>query len=60
MALLLGMPMPHPVSYSEPGSGCLLVFDEVEISGSKIKLKGKVLRNVNRDYVLRNVPFYTL
>jgi len=57
MALLLGMPMPHPVSYSEPGSGCLLVFDEVEISGSKIKLKGKVLRNVNRDYVLRNVPF---
>jgi hypothetical protein len=60
MALLLGMPMPHPVSYSEPGSGCLLVFDEVEISGSKIKLKGKVLRNVNRDYVLRNVPLYTL
>jgi archaellum component FlaC len=57
MALLLGMPMPHPVSYSEPGSGCLLVSDEVEISGSKIKLKGKVLRNVNRDYVLRNVPF---
>jgi hypothetical protein len=57
MALLLGMPMPHPVSYSEPGSGCLLVFDEVEISGSKIKLKGKVPRNVNRDYVLRNVPF---
>jgi len=60
MALLLGMPIPHPVSYSEPGSGCLLVSDEVEISGSKIKLKGKVLRNVNRDYVLRNVPFYTL
>jgi hypothetical protein len=57
MALLLGMPMPHPVSYSEPGSGCLLVSDEVEISSSKIKLKGKVLRNVNRDYVLRNVPF---
>jgi CRISPR/Cas system-associated endonuclease/helicase Cas3 len=66
MALLLGMPMPHPVSYSEPGHGCSLVFDEVEISDGKygkiIKLKrekkeGETPRNANRDYVLRNVPF---
>jgi hypothetical protein len=66
MALLLGMPMPHPVSYSEPGNGCSLVFDEVEISDGKggkiIKLKrekkeGEIPRNANRDYVLRNVPF---
>jgi len=61
MALLLGTPMPHPVSYSEPGNGCLLVFDKVEISGGKIKLKREkrrqMLRNVNRVDVLRNVPF---
>jgi hypothetical protein len=59
MALLLGMPMPHPVSYSRPGNGCSLVFDEVEISGGKIKLKlkGKIPGNANRVDVLRNVPF---
>jgi len=58
MALLLGMPMPHPVSYSELGNGCLLTFDEVEIGDGKIKLKGKIQsKNENRDYVLRNVPF---
>jgi superfamily II DNA/RNA helicase len=58
MALLLGMPMPHPVSYSELGNGCLLTFDEVEIGYGKIKLKGKIQsKNENRDYVLRNVPF---
>jgi hypothetical protein len=58
MALLLGMPTPHPVSYSEPGNGCLLAFDDVEISGRKVKLKGsKIVRKVNRDNVVRNVPF---
>jgi len=58
MALLLGMPTPHPVSYSEPGNGCLLVFDGVEISGRKVKLKGsKIVRKVNRDNVVRSVPF---
>jgi hypothetical protein len=57
MALLLGMPMPHPVSYSEPGNGCSFIFDEVEISHGKIKLKGKIQWSANRVSVLRNVPF---
>ncbi|MFP3319607.1 MAG: DEAD/DEAH box helicase [Acidilobus sp.] len=57
MALLLGMPMPHPVSYSEPGNGCSFIFDEVEISHGKIKLKGKIQWGANRVVVLRNVPF---
>jgi len=57
MALLLGMPMPHPVSYSEPGNGCSFIFDEVEISHGKIKLKGKIQWSANRVGVLRNVPF---
>ncbi len=56
-ALLLGMPMPHPVSYSEPGNGCSFIFDEVEISHGKIKLKGKIQWSANRVDVLRNVPF---
>jgi superfamily II DNA or RNA helicase len=57
MALLLGMPMPHPVSYSEPGNGCSFIFDEVEISHGKIKVKGKIQWSANRVDVLRNVPF---
>jgi hypothetical protein len=57
MTLLLGMPMPHPVSYSEPGNGCSFIFDEVEISHGKIKLKGKIQWSANRVSVLRNVPF---
>jgi len=61
MALLLGMPMPHPVFYSGPGNGCLFVFNEVEISHGKIKLKsklkGKIAGNANRVDVLSNVPF---
>jgi len=61
MALLLGMPMPHPVFHSEPGNGCSLVFNEVEISHGKIKLKselkGEIPGNANRVDVLSNVPF---
>ncbi len=61
MTLLLGMPMPHPVFHSGPGNGCLFVFDEVEISHGKIKLKsklkGKMAGNANRVDVLSNVPF---
>jgi len=34
------------------------VFDGVEISGRKVKLKGsKIVRKVNRDNVVRSVPF---
>jgi len=61
MALLLGMPMPHPVFYSGPGNGCSLVFNEVEINHGKIKLKselkGEIPGNANRVDVLSNVPF---
>jgi superfamily II DNA/RNA helicase len=61
MTLLLGMPMPHPVFHSGPGNGCSLVFNEVEISHGKIKLKselkGEIPGNANRVDVLSNVPF---
>jgi superfamily II DNA/RNA helicase len=61
MALLLGMPIPHPVFYSGLGNGCSLVFNEVEISHGKIKLKselkGEIPGNANRVDVLSNVPF---
>ena len=61
MTLLLGMPMPHPVFHSGPGNGCSLVFNDVEISHGKIKLKselkGEIPGNANRVDVLSNVPF---